>query len=90
MSPRISSKKEINQPSKEIRKMKKDLIKLRKFVEKNFDYVGKNFPTEVRKVYYDKKSNKNIYGTTTLKEARDLKDEGIELTTIPWINTKEN
>ena len=46
MSPRISSKKEINQPSKEIRKMKKDLVKLRKFVEKNFDYVGKNFPTE--------------------------------------------
>ena len=29
-------------------------------------------------------------GTTTLKEAEDLKDEGIELTTIPWINTKEN
>ena len=90
MSPRVSNKKEINQPSKEIRKMKKDLVKLRKFVEKNFDYVGKNFPTEVRKVYYDKKGNKNIYGTTTPKEAEDLKDEGIELTTIPWINLKEN
>ena len=90
MSPRVSSKKEINQSSKEIKKMKKDLVKLRKFVEKNFDYVGKNFPTEVRKVYYDKKSNKNIYGTTTFKEAEDLKDEGIELTTIPWIDTKEH
>ena len=39
---------------------KKDLLKLRKFVEKNFDYVGENFPGEVRKVYYDKKRNKNI------------------------------
>ena len=36
------------------------------------------------------KRNKNIYGTTTLKEAEDLKEEGIELTTIPWIDTKEN
>ena len=86
----VSSQKEMNPPNKEIRKIKKDLVKLRKFVEKNFDYVGKNFPTEVRKVYYDKKRNKNIYGTTTLKEAEDLKDEGIELTTIPWINIKEN
>ena len=90
MAPRISSKKEINFPNKEIRKMKKDLLKLRKFVEKNFDYVGENFPNEVRKVYYDKKRNKNIYGTATAKEADELNDEGIDLTTIPWIDNKEN
>ncbi len=90
MSPRISSKREINFPNKEIKKLKKDLLKLRKFVEKNFDYVGNNFPSEVRKIYYDKKRGKNIYGTTTRKEAEDLREEGIELTTIPWINNKEN
>ena len=90
MAPRISSKKEINFPNKEIRKMKKDLLKLRKFVEKNFDYVGENFPSEVRKVYYYKKRNKNIYGTVTAKEADELNDEGIDLTTIPWIDNKEN
>ena len=70
--------------------MKKDLLKLRKFVEKNFEYVGENFPTEVRKIYYDKKRIKILYGITTPKEARDLKDEGIDVTTIPWINNKEN
>ena len=90
MSPRISNKSKISYPNKEIRKLKKDLLKLRKFVEKNFDYVGDNFSNEVRKVYYDKKRQKNIYGTTTPKEAEDLKEEGIELTTIPWINNKEN
>ena len=90
MSPMISSKREINFPNKEIKKLKKDLLKLRKFVEKNFDYVGNNFPSEVRKIYYDKKRGKNIYGTTTRKEAEDLREEGIELTTIPWINNKEN
>tara|TARA_Y100000816_G_scaffold233758_1_gene179209 strand:+ start:1063 stop:1476 length:414 start_codon:yes stop_codon:yes gene_type:complete len=90
MSPRIAHKKKVNFPNKEIRQMKKDLLKLRKFVEKNFDYVGDNFPREVRKVYYDKKKNKNIYGIASPKETEELKEEGIDLATIPWIDNKEN
>ena len=90
MSPRIAHKKKVNFPNKEIRQMKRDLLKLRKFVEKNFDYVGDNFPREVRKVYYDKKKNKNIYGIASPKETEELKDEGIDLTTIPWVDNKEN
>ena len=90
MSPRISHKKKINFPDKEIRRMKKDLAKLRKFVEKNFEYVGENFPSEVRKTYYDKKKDKNIYGIATPKEAQELKEEGIDLASIPWVNNKEN
>ena len=90
MSPRIAQKKKVNFPNKEIRQMKKDLLKLRKFVEKNFDYVGDNFPSEVRKVYYDKKKNKNIYGIASPKETEELKEEGIDLATIPWVDNKEN
>ena len=90
MSPRISHKKKINFPDKEIRRMKKDLAKLRKYVEKNFEYVGENFPREVRKAYYDKKKDKNIYGLATSKEAQELKEEGIDLASIPWVNNKEN
>ena len=90
MSPRISQKKKINFPNKEINKMKKDLAKLRKFVEKNFEYVGEDFPREVRKIYYDKKKNKNIYGITTPKEAQELKEEGIEADMIPWVDDKNN
>ena len=90
MSPRISHKKKVNFPNKEIIKMKKDLLKLRKFVEKNFDYVGDNFPREVRKVYYDKKKNKNIYGIASAKETEELKEEGIDLAIIPWVDNKEN
>ena len=90
MSPRIAQKKKLNFPNKEIRQMKRDLLKLRKFVEKNFDYVGDNFPREVRKVYYDKKNNKNIYGIASPKETEELKEEGIDLATIPWVDNKEN
>ena len=70
--------------------MRKDLLKIRKFVEKNFEYVGDNFSREVRNVYYDKKKNKNIYGTATPEETEELKEEGIELTTIPWVEKKDN
>ena len=76
---------------KDIKKIRNDLLKMRSFIEKNFEYVGKDFTREVRNIYYDKGKNKNIYGSATEKETEELKDEGIELTTIPWIDkTEEN
>ena len=92
MSPNIVGKnnneeKKFN--SKEFNKIKKDLIKIRRFVEKNFEFVGKEFPKEIREIYYDNKK-KNIYGTATLEEKLELEDEGINLTSIPWVDNKEN
>ena len=68
---------------------KNKLLKLRKYIEKNFNYVGKDFSKKVREVYYDKKNNKAIYGTTTPEERQELAEEGIDLFSIPWIN-KDN
>ena len=62
---------------------------LRKFVEQNFEYVEKNFANKVREVYYDKKSKKAIYGTTSQEERDGLAEEGIDLMSIPWV-TKDN
>ena len=93
MAPSVLSQeqKQKNQKSiKYIKKVQKDLLKMRNFVEKNFEYVGNNFPREVRNVYYDKRKNKNIYGKATLEETQELEEEGIELTTIPWIDNKKN
>ena len=59
-------------------------------MEKNFEFVGDKFSKEVREIYYDNKKNKKIYGTTTLGERLELREEGIELTSIPWTNKKEN
>ena len=93
MSPNILNKDEKNKKSKSsinLKKIRKDLLKMRNFVEKNFEYVGKDFPREVRNIYYDKRKNKNIYGNASEQETGDLKEEGIELTTIPWIDKKDN
>ncbi len=62
---------------------------MRKFVEKNFEFVGDQLPSKVRDIYYDKSKKKNIYGTATTKEKEELKEEGIVLSTIPWLD-KDN
>ncbi len=93
MAPSVlnQEQKQKNQKSiKYIKKIQKDLLKMRNFVEKNFEYVGNNFPREVRNVCYDKRKNKNIYGKATPEEAQELEEEGIKLTTIPWIDNKKN
>ncbi len=93
MSPMIVNSKimdkQIEIDNKEFNNEKNKLIRLRRYIEKNFDYVGKDFSKKVREVYYDKKNNNAIYGTTTPKEREELAEEGIELLSIPWIN-KDN
>ena len=90
MSPSISVLKNTNEKiekiSTKIQNEKKELIKIRKFIEKNFEFVGDKFSKRVREIYYDKKSKKTIYGTTTAKERAELLDEGIEILSVPWFN----
>ena len=68
---------------------KNELLKLREYIEKNFEFVGNKFSDKVREVYYDKKSNKSIYGTSTPEEKEELAEEGIDLISIPWVQ-KDN
>ena len=72
-----------------LQKERNKLIKLRNFIERNFEYVGKDFSKKVREIYYDKKNNKTIYGITSPEERKELKEEGIDLLTIPWLD-KDN
>ena len=93
MAPMISATKskdeKMNFFDKKISKNKDELLKLRNYVEKNFEFVGDKFTENAREVFYDKKSKKGIYGTTTAKEKAELEEEGIELLSIPWVS-KDN
>ena len=94
MAPMVSGTRENNQEypknfDKIIRNEKNKLLELRKYVEKNFEFVGDDFSRKVREVFYDKKSKKTIYGTTTAEERKELEEEGIDLFSIPWVN-KDN
>ena len=93
MAPMVSVVKKNTNNSTKLNKNlaseKENLLKLRRFIENNFEYVGKDFSKKVREIYYDKKSKKTIYGTTTKKEREDLIEEGIDLISVPWIE-KDN
>ena len=92
MAPMVSGTKQIDDKignSTSLKNKKNQLLQLRKFVENNFEFVGENFSTKVREVFYDNKSKKTIYGTTTSEERKELEDEGIDLLSIPWVS-KDN
>ena len=72
-------------------KIKKTIKNYQKFIKNNFTYVGENFAYEARSIHYDeKKKKKNIYGITSSKDLKDLKDEGIDAKIIPWIDDVDN
>ena len=71
--------------------VKKKLREYQKFIKENFEYVGENFAYEARSIHYNKNKNKkNIFGKASTEDVKELKEEGIETSTIPWIEDREN
>lgn len=54
-------------------------------IEKTFDHVGPRFAEEARKIHYGETDKRSIYGEATSAEAKELRDEGIEVGQIPWL-----
>lgn len=64
-------------------KMRQFAAGFRKFVEENAEYVGPKFPEEARKIHYGETEERGIYGETTLAEAKELIEEGIDVAPMP-------
>jgi len=94
MSPQLIKKVQDKHKDKRDVKLKEiteKIKKYQKFIRENFDYVGKNFAYKARSIHYDnKKKNKGIFGTTTNDELKELKEEGVNVEVIPWIEDKSN
>ncbi|MDC3117573.1 DUF1178 family protein [Candidatus Pelagibacter sp.] len=72
-------------------KIKKKIYQYQKFIKNNFHYVGKNFAYEARSIHYNnKKKYKNIYGTASKQDLKELKEEGIDTQMIPWFVNENN
>ncbi|MGB3272879.1 MAG: DUF1178 family protein [Xanthobacteraceae bacterium] len=59
------------------------LRELRDFVKNNADDVGERFPAEARKMHYGDIEHRAIYGKASSHEARELVEEGIDITPLP-------
>lgn len=100
MAPNVSSSKKIDNINYKFQKnIKKKIIEYQKFIKENCKYVGDNFAQEARNIYYNEKETKDkdneketkgIYGRVTTEEIDELNEEGIETTTIPWLDKTEN
>lgn len=49
------------------------------WIDKNCPDVGEDFADEVRAMYYGDKEERNIQGSASYEEAKDLIDEGIDV-----------
>ena len=91
MAPNLFGKSnKISKKTKSEKNIKKRLLDFRKYIEKNCKNVGENFLREARNIHYDKKSAHGIYGKATPEETSELLEEGIEVTTVPWVEKSEN
>ena len=91
MAPNLSSKSNENTKKFKLeKKIKKELLNFRRYIEKNCKNVGNNFSQEARKIHYDKKTSKGIYGKASTEETNELIEEGIDVATIPWVDKLEN
>ncbi len=90
MAPNIATKgnsRKRNMPGKAApghEEMRKFLRQVRAHVEQNSEHVGDKFPEIARKIHYGEREAANIYGDATVEEVRELREEGIEVTAIPW------
>ena len=91
MAPSLSNTKKFDHTNYKFQKdVKKKIHEYQKFIKENCKYVGENFAQEARSIHYDKKETKGIYGKLTEEEIKELNEEGIETTTIPWFDKIEN
>ena len=93
MSPRISTSKNLNNEnnSKKYKEIKFKIKEFQSYINKNFKYVGENFTYEARSIHYgNKKTKKPIFGKASSNEIKELNEEGIHTSIVPWIDEKEN
>ena len=94
MAPQLINSKKKQKETLDIAKykdVKKTIKDYQKFIKENFKYVGENFAFEARSVHYDKKKKKrNIYGSASNQDIKELKEEGIKAQMVPWLDDSDN
>ena len=67
-----------------------NINKIKKIIEDNFDYVGDQFTEEAKKIKYGETEDRPIYGEATIEQTKELIDEDISITPLPFQSSKKN
>lgn len=92
MAPNVATgrRKDAAREEKMQKTMVKVLKEVRDHVEKTSDYVGDKFAYEARKIHYGDAEERSIYGEASKDDVDELREEGIDVTSIPWIDVEEH
>ncbi len=89
MAPVVKPKKKETLLSKQSA-LEKEIKALKQKIKATATDVGENFSAEARAMHYGEKEEKPIVGKTTIDEAKELAEEGIPFTPLPWSDDKVN
>ena len=89
MAPVVTPKKKETLLSKQSA-LEKEIKALKQKIKATATDVGENFSDEARAMHYGEKEEKPIVGKTTVDEAKELAEEGIPFTPLPWSDDKVN
>jgi len=83
MAPAVASRPRLD-PA-QVAEAMTTLRKVQAHIEQNYDHVGARFPEEARRIHHGEAKKRSIYGEATSDQAKELRDEGIEVAAIPWL-----
>ena len=89
VAPNIG-KKSNSKIIKNTKTLANNIKKIKKIVEENFDYVGNKFTDEAKKIKYGEAKDRPIYGEASTKQTKELIEEDIKVTSLPFQSNKKN
>jgi len=89
MAPNVSTsrqkEKALASQAKTFQMVNEAADKIRREIAQNCDDVGENFAEEARAIHYGEKPQRGIYGQASVKDALELREEGITAQPLPDI-----
>ena len=73
-----------------IKQLADNIRKMRKMISENAENVGDNFAEEARKIHYQEKPARGIYGQASFEDAKSLLEEGIDVMPLPDLPEDNN
>ncbi|HLN26070.1 MAG TPA: DUF1178 family protein [Patescibacteria group bacterium] len=77
-------------PARAAAELREMLSSLRDHVETTAENVGDRFPEEARRMHYGEADERAIYGEASADEAEALRDEGVNVVSIPWPSRRDS
>ena len=82
-APRIMHSRRAAHDAESLATVQDQLLEVVKSLVRDSDDVGRRFPEEARKIHYQEAPPRSIRGIASLRETRDLLDEGIVVLPLP-------